>query len=68
MPYTTCEKCKHYSHAPRRCKLGHANPRTKKGTKEAMRFMGTAYICRYSKWKDTVVDELIAEKRSQKEK
>ena len=50
----TCSKCRHYSYSLHRCKLGKANPKTKKGAEDVVRFMGAAGLCPHSKWKITV--------------
>ena len=46
-----CRKCRYYSTALTRCKLGKVNPRTKKNTNATAAFMGWSYICHKNKWK-----------------
>ena len=51
----TCSKCQHYSYGLRRCRLGKANPKTKKGAKDVVEIMGITGLCPYNKWKSTVL-------------
>jgi len=56
-----CTKCDQYSFALRRCKNGKINPKTRKGTVEAMVIMGLGYICNHCSWK-RVAAEIILNK------
>lgn len=62
--FTTCGKCSWYSRSLLRCKKGKANPRTLKGTKEAIRAIDPSYICCFSKWKVKAVVQLMKEKET----
>lgn len=43
-----CKRCEYHSRSLRRCKLGKANPPTRKGTVEVMRFGST--VCGRNQW------------------
>jgi len=53
-----CTKCQAYSRRARRCLYGKANPRTKRGVREAASIMGISYICSYNKWKQDIIHEM----------
>lgn len=57
--YRTCGKCDRYSRSLLRCIDGKANPRTLKGTIQAIRVMGASYICRFSKWKERAIKQSL---------
>ena len=51
----TCGKCSSYSRSLVRCKLGKANPRIKRSTRDAMILFGASYICNHNQWKQELI-------------
>jgi hypothetical protein len=54
----TCSKCANYSRQLSRCKLGKIIPRTLKGGREAVQWMGLSYICQHWSKYDNFVSYL----------
>ena len=50
----TCGKCSSYARLGR-CKLGKANPRIKRSTRDCMILFGPSYICIHNQWKQELI-------------